>query len=65
MNKRVVPTSAGESNGTTYNDHHTLQCNADTASVAIISLTAFTASNFIAQTAFCEVGIGYFFVLKV
>jgi len=64
MNKRVVPTSAGESNGTTNNDRHILKGNADTASAAIISLAAFTASNFITHTAFCDVGIGYFFVLK-
>jgi hypothetical protein len=51
MNKRVVPTSAGESNGTA-NDHHILKYNADTASMAIISLAAFTASNFIAHTTF-------------
>lgn len=64
MNKRAVPISAGESNGTANNDHHILKCNADTAIVAIISLTAFTASNFIAHTAFCDVGTGYFFVHK-
>jgi hypothetical protein len=54
MNKRVLPTSAGESNGAANNDHHILKCNADTASVAIISLTAFIALNFIAHTAFCD-----------
>ena len=59
-----MPTYAGESNGTANNNHHMPNPNADTASVAIISLTAFTASHFIAYTAFCDVGTGYFLVLK-
>jgi hypothetical protein len=57
MNKRVVPTSAAESNGTVYNDHHILKCNADTASVAIICLTAPTTSDVNGHTAVCDVRI--------
>jgi hypothetical protein len=64
MNKRVVPTSAAESNGTVCSDHHILKCNADTANVAIICLTTPTTSNVNGHTAVCDVEIGCLRLIK-